>query len=75
VLPRAAVEGQRRRLARLTLAERAAIPCLEPGRADLIIPGIGVVMATMDVLAMDAMQVSDWGIREGIIAEMIGAGP
>jgi exopolyphosphatase/guanosine-5'-triphosphate,3'-diphosphate pyrophosphatase len=56
---------------RLTVTARAALPCLEPGRADLIIPGLAIVLATMDCLAMDAMQVSDWGIREGVIAEML----
>jgi exopolyphosphatase/guanosine-5'-triphosphate,3'-diphosphate pyrophosphatase len=71
VLRRSALDACRQCLARLTLAERAALPCLEPGRADLIVPGLAIVMATMECLAMEAMQVSDWGIREGIIAEML----
>ena len=71
VLRRSALDACRQCLARLTLAERAALPCLEPGRADLIVPGLAIVMATMECLAMEAMQVSDWGLREGIIAEML----
>jgi exopolyphosphatase/guanosine-5'-triphosphate,3'-diphosphate pyrophosphatase len=71
VLARSAIDACRQRLARLVLAERAALPCLEPGRADLIVPGIAIVTATMECLRMDAMQVSDWGIREGIIADML----
>jgi exopolyphosphatase/guanosine-5'-triphosphate,3'-diphosphate pyrophosphatase len=71
VLPRAAIDARARALARLSFAERAALPCLEPGRADLIIPGVAIVMASMDCLGVEAMQVSDWGIREGIIVEMI----
>jgi len=71
VLRRSALDACRQCLARLTLADRAALPCLEPGRADLIVPGLAIVMATMECLAMEAMQVSDWGLREGIIAEML----
>jgi exopolyphosphatase/guanosine-5'-triphosphate,3'-diphosphate pyrophosphatase len=71
VLSRGAIEARGRVLARLSFAERAALPCLDPGRADLIIPGIAIVMASLDCLGAAAMQVSDWGIREGIIGEMI----
>ena len=70
-LARAAITAQLQRLSALTLQERAALPCLEPGRADLIVPGIAIVLATLDCLGVDAMQVSDWGIREGIVAEML----
>jgi len=73
VLTRAAITSQLQALSALTLAERAARPCLEPGRADLIVPGIAIVLATLDCLGVDAMQVSDWGIREGIVAEMLDA--
>ena len=68
-LSRAAIERLRDRLAALDVAGRAALPCLEPGRADLIVPGVAIVMATMDVLRVDAVVVSDWGLREGIMAE------
>ena len=71
VLDRGALDACRQRLGRLTVAERGALPCLEPGRADLIIPGAAIVMATLECLGVDAMQVSDWGIREGIIADML----
>src|SRR5204863_222921 len=50
-LARAAIEAQRARLASLSAAERADLPCLEPGRADLILPGIAVVLATLDEVA------------------------
>jgi exopolyphosphatase/guanosine-5'-triphosphate,3'-diphosphate pyrophosphatase len=73
VLSRAAITVRLDALAALTLDERAALPPLERGRADLILPGIAIVLATLECLGVDAMQVSDWGIREGIIAEMIDA--
>jgi exopolyphosphatase/guanosine-5'-triphosphate,3'-diphosphate pyrophosphatase len=70
LLTRAAIERQHRRLAALDLAGRAALPCLEPGRADLILPGIAIVEVTLDRLGSERLIVSDWSLREGILAEM-----
>ena len=66
-LTRVAVQAQLRRLGALPVAGRAALPCLEPGRADLIVPGIAIVEATLGVLDAEAVTVSDWGLREGIL--------
>jgi exopolyphosphatase/guanosine-5'-triphosphate,3'-diphosphate pyrophosphatase len=67
VLTRGAVEAHLARLGALTVAERAALPCLEAGRADLIVPGTAIVLATLDLLGVPGMVVSDWGLREGIL--------
>jgi exopolyphosphatase / guanosine-5'-triphosphate,3'-diphosphate pyrophosphatase len=48
-LTRAAIERLLARLGALTVAGRAALPCLEPGRADLIVPGTAIVLATLDL--------------------------
>ena len=69
-LTRAAISRQHRRLAALDLAGRAALPCLEPGRADLILPGLAIVDATLDRLGCERLIVSDWSLREGILAEL-----
>ncbi|HEX3177480.1 MAG TPA: Ppx/GppA phosphatase family protein [Methylomirabilota bacterium] len=71
LLTRPAVDRQRARLAALDVAGRAALPCLEPGRADLILPGIAIVTATMDRFRCDQLTVSDWGLREGILADVL----
>jgi exopolyphosphatase/guanosine-5'-triphosphate,3'-diphosphate pyrophosphatase len=70
-LPRAAVDRLLARLGALTVDERAALPCLEPGRADLILAGVAIVRAALDVTGAAAVVVSDWGLREGIIADLI----
>lgn len=70
-LTRVAIERQLARLGALTLEGRAALPCLEPGRADLIIPGIAVVLATMAAVGTDALIVSDAGLREGVVADAV----
>ncbi|HZF04360.1 MAG TPA: hypothetical protein VE932_08525 [Patescibacteria group bacterium] len=69
-LTRAAIERQRRRLAALNLAGRAALPCLEPGRADLIVPGVAIVEATLARLDCERLVVSDFSLREGVLAEL-----
>jgi exopolyphosphatase / guanosine-5'-triphosphate,3'-diphosphate pyrophosphatase len=70
-LTRAAIEAQRARLAALDVRGRAALPCLEPGRADLILPGVAIVLATMTRLHSERLVVSDWGLREGILADIL----
>jgi exopolyphosphatase / guanosine-5'-triphosphate,3'-diphosphate pyrophosphatase len=72
-LTRGAVETQRTRLAALTVAQRGAVPCLEPGRADLIVPGIAIVMATFERWCLDGMVVSEYGLREGMMDAIVGS--
>ncbi len=67
-LTRAAAGRLLERLGALSVSERAALPCLEPGRADLIVPGTTILLATLDCLGVDALTVSDSGLREGILA-------
>jgi exopolyphosphatase / guanosine-5'-triphosphate,3'-diphosphate pyrophosphatase len=73
VLRRGAIEGLLARVGGLTLAARAALPCLEPGRADVLIPGIAICLAVMERLGFDALTVSDRSLREGILCEILGA--
>ena len=72
-LTRAAVERLLGRLGSLPVTARAALPCLEPGRADLMIPGIAIVTATLDALGLETLVVSDWGLREGLLADVLEA--
>jgi exopolyphosphatase/guanosine-5'-triphosphate,3'-diphosphate pyrophosphatase len=69
-LARGAIEALLARLGALAVAERGALPCLEPGRADLIVAGTAIVLATMDLLGADVLVVSDWGLREGIVVRL-----
>jgi exopolyphosphatase / guanosine-5'-triphosphate,3'-diphosphate pyrophosphatase len=71
-LERVNVERILQRLGALTVAERGALPCLEPGRADLIVAGIAIVLATLDLGAAERLVVSDWGLREGILIRLGG---
>ena len=74
-LTRATVERLLARLGALGVDERARLPCMEPGRADVIIPGIAICLAAMTRVRRDALVVSDRGLREGILCELLeGAG-
>ena len=49
----------------------AALPCLEPGRADLTIPSSAICLAALRRLGFDALVVSDRDLREGILYEIL----
>ncbi len=53
-------------------SDRTKIPGLEKGREDLIVSGITVVQKTMERFSSDRMVVSDAGLLEGIVYNMIG---
>ena len=72
-LPRAGVERELARLGALDVAARARLGCLEPGRADVIIPGIAICLATMTRFRRETLRVSDRGLREGILCELLEA--
>ena len=45
---------------------------LDPGRADLIIPGAILTISIMEALGFEELMVSDRGILEGIVLELAG---
>ena len=53
-----------------THLERAAMPGLEEGRADLIITGTIIVLRTMEDFGFDEMVVSDYGLLEGLLLDL-----
>jgi exopolyphosphatase/guanosine-5'-triphosphate,3'-diphosphate pyrophosphatase len=59
-------------LAALPLARRRQVRGLEPERADVIIAGAVVSLAAMDALEFPEMTVSDGGLREGILLDLLG---
>ena len=59
------------RLGGMTLEERGRIPALSGGREDLIIPGAALVEETMRRAGKEWMLVSDYGLREGLLMEIL----
>jgi len=70
-LTRARVASLTRELALLPLADRRQVRGLEPARADVIVAGAVICLAAMDALGFSRLTVSDGGLREGILIDLI----
>lgn len=68
-LPRACVAAWFERLSGMSIAARLALPGMEPGRADLIVPGAAVLLTAMRRFEAETLVVSDHGLREGLIVD------
>jgi exopolyphosphatase/guanosine-5'-triphosphate,3'-diphosphate pyrophosphatase len=53
----------------MTLAERMAVPGLNPDRADIIVAGLAVLAEVLARVDAQEMVVSNYGIREGLLLE------
>jgi len=71
-LTRDRVEALLRELASLPLVRRRRIPGLEPARADVIVAGALVCLVAMETLGFPTIVVSDGGLREGILLDLLG---
>jgi exopolyphosphatase/guanosine-5'-triphosphate,3'-diphosphate pyrophosphatase len=60
-------------LARMTNAERAAIPVMVPGRGDVIVAGAAILVSVLRRLAAERMLVSETDILDGLAWEMLEA--
>jgi exopolyphosphatase / guanosine-5'-triphosphate,3'-diphosphate pyrophosphatase len=66
-LDRAAVEDVFRTLATESAAQRAHNPGLEPGRVDVIVGGVVVLVGILRVLGFDTVLVSEADILDGLV--------
>ncbi|MFZ5609217.1 MAG: Ppx/GppA phosphatase family protein [Pseudomonadota bacterium] len=66
-LEAAGVRALSRRLAAMSIAARAANPCIGRERADLVVAGCAILEAILDEWPMARLRVADRGIREGIL--------
>ena len=55
----------------LALTERSKVCSLERGREDLIVAGTVIVLKTMEVFGFKEMMVSDGGLLEGVLIDMV----
>jgi len=67
VLGRQDVARWRQRLRGLDEAQREALPGMEKGRGDLIVPGVEIVTRLLQRLGKEALTVSDFGLLEGLL--------
>jgi exopolyphosphatase/guanosine-5'-triphosphate,3'-diphosphate pyrophosphatase len=71
VLSRSSLERVARRLQRMTLEEREHLPAIDAARARIIIPGALVLLHVLEVLGADAITISDFGVREGLVTDYL----
>jgi exopolyphosphatase/guanosine-5'-triphosphate,3'-diphosphate pyrophosphatase len=74
MLNREALADLIERLAALPAAERAKVPGVKPARADLILAGAIAIDGVLKAAGLDALEVTEAGLREGIFFERRLAG-
>jgi exopolyphosphatase/guanosine-5'-triphosphate,3'-diphosphate pyrophosphatase len=58
-------------IAGMTFKERAALPCIGPERADLVVAGCAILEAILDIWPAAKLGIADRGIREGILRSLM----
>jgi exopolyphosphatase / guanosine-5'-triphosphate,3'-diphosphate pyrophosphatase len=71
-LSRDEAAGVASRLAAMTTAERAALPVMARGRADVIVAGSVILVEVMVRFGFDEAMVSETDILDGLVLEMLG---
>jgi exopolyphosphatase/guanosine-5'-triphosphate,3'-diphosphate pyrophosphatase len=61
-------------LSEMSVGERAALPCIGPERADLVVAGCAILDAILDIWPAERVGVADRGIREGILRQLMQSG-
>lgn len=70
-LPYSAIRKMYERIISVPLDVRSSIIGLETSRADIIIPGIMIMLSLMDLLGVQETVVSDYGLMEGILYDLL----
>jgi len=73
ILPLETLQQQYADLIPLTVAQREALPGLEAGRGDLIMPGIQILRSLVKEFSRPHIRVSDFGLLEGILINLSAA--
>jgi exopolyphosphatase/guanosine-5'-triphosphate,3'-diphosphate pyrophosphatase len=55
------------KLADMPLEERFRLPGLQPGRADIVVHGICILLAVMKRFGIESITVSEWGNMDGYL--------
>jgi exopolyphosphatase/guanosine-5'-triphosphate,3'-diphosphate pyrophosphatase len=72
VVTRDQLERGYARLVSVPTLERMDLPGLRHRRADLLPAGGIVLLATMEVFAVEQIELCDWGLREGALLDVLG---
>lgn len=75
VLDRSEIDRQIELYRTRTAEERRGVIGLQPQRADIILAGACIVRTVLDKLGVDALTVSDRGLRHGVLADRFARRP
>ncbi|CCQ74379.1 Ppx/GppA phosphatase family protein [Magnetospira sp. QH-2] len=67
------LDSARKLLCHMTCEDRAAIPAIGPGRADLVVAGCAILEALCRRWPVGRLRIADRGIREGLLLGMMTA--
>lgn len=70
-MSRGECEAAADRLIAMSIAERAAQPCIGPDRADLVLAGAAILQAVQELWPCERVRVADRGLREGILLSLM----
>lgn len=70
-MTRADCQATAARLAAMTVADRAAQPCIGADRADLVLAGAAILQAVQEVWPCERVRVADRGLREGLLLSLM----
>ena len=73
-VPTQAMRDISTKLSRLSVPERATLPCIGNERADLVVAGCAILEAILDIWPAEQVGVADRGIREGILRQLMQSG-
>jgi len=71
IAPAAAMRQISSDLARMSIEERSALPCIGRERADLVVAGCAILETILDLWPAERLGVADRGIREGILRRLM----
>ncbi|QNE31996.1 Ppx/GppA family phosphatase [Sphingomonas sp. NBWT7] len=71
IAPSASMRAISQRLAHLSIAERALLPCIGRERADLVVAGCAILETILDLWPAERLGIADRGIREGILRRLM----
>ncbi len=73
LVSRSQLEKAVARLSSVSRSERMELPGVSPKRADILPAGGIVLLATMEAFELEHLELSDWGLREGVLLDVLGA--
>ena len=72
IVPVAAMRRISADLSRMSIEERAQLPCIGSERADLVVAGCAILETILDLWPAERLGIADRGIREGILRRLMG---